>query len=34
MTQEDPELTELVMKMNHEWMSLRKFFHEYFYNQK
>ena len=34
MTQEDPELTELVMKMNHEWMSLRKFMHEYFYNQK
>ena len=34
MTQEDPELTELVMKMNYEWMSLRKCMHEYFYNQK
>ena len=34
MTQEDPEVTNLILKMNYEWMSLRKFLNETFYNQK
>ena len=34
MTQEDPELTNLVLKMNHEWMLFRLFMHETFYDQK
>ena len=34
MTQEDPELTNLVLKMNHEWMLFRLFMHENFYDQK
>ena len=34
MTQEDPELTNLIMKMNSEWMLLRNFLHENFFNQK
>ena len=34
MTQEDQELTNIIMKMNHEWMMLRNFLHENFYNQK
>ena len=33
MTQEDPEITSTVLKMNHEWMSFRKFLHENFFNQ-
>ena len=31
MTQEDPELTKLVLKMVYEWMTLRGFLHEYFF---
>ena len=34
MTQEDPELTNIILKMNHEWMLFRNFLHENFYNQK
>ena len=34
MTQEDPELTNKILKMNHEWMLFRNFLHENFYNQK
>ena len=34
MTQENPELISTVLKMNHEWMTLRKFLHENFYQQK
>ena len=33
MTQEDPELTNLILKMNHEWMLFRLFMHETFYDQ-
>ena len=31
MTQEDPELTKITLKEIHEWMRLRKFMQEYFY---
>ena len=34
MTQEDPELTNTVLKMNHEWMKFRKFLEENFFSQK
>ena len=34
MTQEDPELTNTILKMNHEWMTFRKFMDENFFNQK
>ena len=33
MTQEDPEITKILMRMNYEWMSFRKFLHENFYHQ-
>ena len=32
MTQEDPELTKVVLKMVHEWMAFRGFLHENFYS--
>ena len=31
MTQEDPELTQMTLKMTHEWMKLRIFLREHFY---
>ena len=32
MTQEDPELTKVILKMVHEWMTFRGFLHENFYS--
>ena len=34
MTQEDSELTNTILKMNHEWMTFRKFLEDNFFNQK
>ena len=32
MTQEDPELTEIILKMVYQWMTLRKFLYDNFYS--
>ena len=34
MTQDDPEITKIAIKTVYEWMTFRKFLHEYFFHQK
>ena len=34
MTQEDTELTKILLKMVYEWMTFRKFLQEYFYQME
>ena len=33
MTQEDPELSKIILKMVYEWMTFRGFLHENFFHQ-